>query len=171
MDTITLTEAQVQKAQGKLNGLIKAARKAFLAANPSYADIAVDADDAKISGVLAGDEVALAELRINYVLKGRSTATLDLLGVKTEAGVDEAKKYTMIPYVAAKRYRFDGSTWKAGYQSPDDSTPLNTFLDGSGKSFQVLRSAGLFQLMSEAEIDDFTGKLPVDFNLYFNLFM
>ena len=171
MCSVSLTAAQEAKAQDKVNKLIKAANKAFRSANPDYTDIPVDTNDAKISGALKGDDAALAKLRIDYVMANRSTATLDLLSVKTETSIDEANKYKMSAYVGAKRYRFDGSTWKSGYQLLDDEEPINSFIGIDGKVFQVLRAKGLFQLMTDAEVDEYTGKLPVDFETYFNLFM
>ena len=168
---VNLTVAQQEKAQDKIGKLIKAANKAFRVANPDYADIEVNSDDAKIVGALKGDDAAIAKLRIDYVMAGRDTATLDLLSVKTESNIDEGKKYKMTPYLGAKRYRFDGSTWKEGCQLPDDEEPVNTFKGLDGRNFQVLRGSGLFQLMSDADIDAFTPKLDIDFETYFNLFM
>jgi len=180
----TLSNAQVSKVRSEINARIKAANADFRAANPEYADIALNMDDVKIIAALASNsdgslqrdgDIArnrdIAKLRADYVAKGRDTTTLNVLTIKTEKDISEDGKFTMQPYLGAKRYRVDGQIWKSGYQVADDVEPKNRFVSADGSTFQVLRANGLFQLMSDAEIDDYTDNMPVDFETYFQLFL
>lgn len=176
--SITLTSAQEAKAREKLLKNMLDARESFVSANPDYEDIAVDLNDARVLKGLPKDkdgnpvEAEIAAVRKDFIIAGRSTATLDILSVKSEKDTSEEGKFKMIPFLGAKRYRYDGSVWKRGFQSPVlGKEPYNKFVtDGTGMNSMMLRSKGLFQLMSEDEIKDFVASFPLDFNLYFQLF-
>lgn len=173
-----LTSKQTDKARAKLADNMKKASADFRTANPSYKDIAVNMDDARFLASIADGadyDKKVAELRIKYVMEGRDTSTLDLLSVKTEENVADSEKFIMTPYLPAKKYKKDGSIWKSGYQAADGSTDKrNKFITASGSrsdTFMVLRAKGLFQLMSDAEVDAFVKDYPVDLDLYVELFL
>jgi len=174
------TLVQVDKARKALAKNMKAANTKFRTDNPDYKDIALDSEDVKIiAGLAIYDDgramspetaMALAEVRKDFVLAERSTETLDVLSVKSEQNVPESGKFTLTAYLAAKRYTVGGKVWKRGYQSPcDDEGPLNGFIDERHSGFQVLRAKGIFQLMTDDEIDAFVTSYEIMDNDYFQL--
>lgn len=184
----TLSKAQIAKARNFFLDAFKAAKAEFIAANTGYKDIVLNMDDVRVvkayaakadgrylqDGELMADK-EIAKLRIDYVQSGRSTETLDLLTVKTEKDIPEDKKFQMIPYLPAKRIKVDGTAWKKGYSDPELSysgaEPANRFIqNGTSETFQVLRAQGLFQLMSDDEIEDFVSEMDIDFDTYWKLF-
>lgn len=187
-----LTKVQVEKARDVIKSKMLEARDQFIADNSGvYVDLVLDADDVRVVKALAAKDKPgrdgyeyetdgdlaknrdLAKLRMDFVTNGRSTTTLDLLTVKTEKDVPEENKFRMAPWLPAKRIRVDGTVWKRGYGDPElaySAPTSNRFLDGAGGSWQALRTKGLFQLMTPAEIEDFAAKLDVGFDLYFGLF-
>jgi hypothetical protein len=178
-DPMKFTPEQITKARAKLAKNIKDANAAFRTKNPTYVDITVDMDEvrliAAIDAKFTKDEdrdLEYAKIRMDFVTQERSTDTIDLLTVKTEKNIGEEDKFTVPAYVGAKRYRRDGSVWNSGYQTPFDTTsPVNKFIKADGSDFQMLRSIGLFQLMSDAEIDALVAGVDLNLDLYFQLFM
>jgi hypothetical protein len=189
-----ITKDQQAKAAKKIEGLMLAARRAFVAAHPEYKDAVLNQDDVRYLASLATsadapDRLSLSDAtakaiektRHDFVLAGRDVSTLDILATRTEKAVPEAAKYAMLPWLGAKRYSLSGQVYKAGYQDPeamDRETPNAFLTSGVGAfqvprsegAFQVLRSKGIFQLLSEDEISDFTKSLDIGFDLYFSLF-
>ena len=180
-----ITKDQKTKAVRKIESLILAARKAFMAAHPEYKDAVLNRDDVRYLASLAtspeeGDRLSLSDAtakaieqtRHDFIIAGRDASTLDILATRTEKSVPEAAEYTMLPWLGAKRYSLSGKVYKRGYQDPeamDGDTP-NEFIAADGAIFQVLRSKGIFQLLTEDEIKDFVESLNIGFDLYFSLF-
>lgn len=163
---ITLTAEQKDKARAKLAANMKAARKSFLLDNVDYVTPTFTSDDVAVSVAFDGDANAIIRSRQEALGAG-----LALLLTKTEKGVDPSLKYTVRPWLGAKRFHFDGSVRVMGYQSPlDVEEPLNSFVDDAGDTFRVLRSIGLLVLLDEAEIDAFVTEVDPDAGLYWQLF-
>ena len=176
-ETMQFTTVQVKKARDKLAGNMAKANTEFRDSHAEYRDVELNADDVRLIAVLDGDDEKTQQVRMQFVLAGRDTATIDLVSVKTESNVAEDDKFIMVPYLAAKRYRYNGSVWKTGYGNPcgpsSDSSMAskNSFIALDGSTFQVLRAKRLFQLMSDQEIMDYTAQVEVTPDLYFQLFL
>lgn len=177
----TLSKAQISKARDEIADKMLTARRDFVLGNADYKDIVLDTDDIRVLKAFTdgktGDDLTkdkdIAKLRIDYVKDGRSTATMDLLTVKTEKDIPEADKYQGAAWLGVKRYKADGSIWKRGYGDPElawDTPTSNRFIGADGSDFQVLRAKGLLQLMTEDEIADFCDNVDVNFDMYFRLF-
>ncbi len=189
---LNLTQDQIKKTRDALKTKMLAAREAFVDANPEYEDYILDLDEVRAVTAFAakngsvddlqrdGELMAnkdIAKMRLDAIRDGRSVRTIDLVTVKSEKNVPAEDKFRMTAWLPAKRYKVDGSVWKAGFQDPfrtEFTETTNAFVGAGGFGagrFQVLRAKGLFQLMSEAEIENFAKEFPVDFELYFQLFL